>query len=205
MMNQSRSDDVVSFRRMDEGTRADYALLDRYEQQFVNELPDRILAALENLEHSLGGYQVSRLQHSLQSATRAEDDGADIEFVVGALIHDLGDDLAPLNHSQLAANIIQPYVRAEVTWAIKMHGLFQMQFYGAQMDLPTDGHLAYQDHEWFESCQRFCEEWDQKAFDPSYPTRPLAHFEPMVREIFSRKAFDPAVVDAMPTYEICNP
>lgn len=193
-MSTLAHNNVVSFTRMDEGTVADYALLDDLEQQYINALPDRIMAALQGLEHSLAGYQISRLQHSLQSATRAENDGADIEFIVAALIHDLGDDLAPLNHSQMAASIIQPYVRGEVTWVVKMHGLFQMQFYGKQMNLPVDGHLEYRDHPWFESCQRFCNEWDQKAFDPDYPTYELSYFEPMVREIFSREAFDPTIV-----------
>ena len=105
----------VSFRRMDEGTAEDYALLDKLEHQFVECLPDRAMAALQGLQNSLAGYQLDRLQHSLQSATRAEADGADIELIVGALIHDLKDDLAPLNHSQLAAAIIRPYVREEVT------------------------------------------------------------------------------------------
>jgi predicted HD phosphohydrolase len=157
-------------------------------------LPDRLLQGLQRLDGSLQGYQVSRLEHSLQSATRAEDDGADIEMVVAALVHDIGDELAPENHSQMAAAILRPYVRAEVTWVVEMHGLFQMQFYANHYGKDAAGHLAYRDHPWFDSCQRFCERYDQAAFDPSYPTRPLAHFEPMLREVFSRKPFDPAII-----------
>ncbi|MFK8076587.1 MAG: HD domain-containing protein [Granulosicoccus sp.] len=179
---------------MDQGTVQDYRILDNFEKQHIKELPERLLEALANLENSLAGYKISRLEHSLQSATRAEDDGADIEFIVAALIHDLGDDLAPENHAQLAATIIRPYVRAEVTWVVHMHGIFQMQFYGQQMGLPTDGHLAYKDHPWFDSCQRFCEDWDQRAFDPDYPTRTLAYFEPLLRQVFSRPPFDPDIV-----------
>jgi len=193
-MNNLANPEIVSFSRMDQGTVKDYALLDKFEKQHIKALPDRLMEALSNLENSLAGYKLSRLEHSLQSASRAEDDNADIELIVAALIHDLGDDLAPENHSQLAACIIRPYVRAEVTWAVNMHGLFQMQFYGAQTGLPTDGHLEYKDHPWFATCQRFCDDWDQQAFDPDYPTRPLTHFEPMLREIFSRPAFDPAIV-----------
>lgn len=193
-MSKSSSRETVSFTRMDEGSVSDYALLDRFEKGHIRSLPDRILAALQNLEHSLAGYQISRLQHSLQSASRAEADGADKELIVAALIHDLGDDLAPENHSQLAACIIRPYVREEVTWVVNMHGLFQMQFYGAQMGLPVDEYLAYKDHPWFESCQRFCKDWDQMAFDPDYPTQPLSHFESLLREVFTRKAFEPDIV-----------
>ena len=120
----------VSFLRMDEGTPEDYAFLHRKEVEFTKELPSRILVALNNLENSHSGYKISRLEHSLQSATRAEADGADIEMIVAALIHDIGDDLAPVNHSQLASTIIRPYVREEVTWVVSMHGLFQMYYFG---------------------------------------------------------------------------
>ena len=185
----------VSFKRMDEGTSQDYAFLNALEDEFVVALPDRLLAALTSLEDSLAGYQISRLEHSLQSATRAEADRADIELIVGALIHDLGDELAPLNHSQLAATIIRPYVRAEVAWIIEHHGVFQMYYYGDAMGVDKNARDIYRDHAWFDSCEQFCRDWDQLAFDPDYPTKPLAHFEPMLREIFTRPPFDPAIIN----------
>ena len=184
----------VSFRRMDEGTAEDYALLDKLEHQFVHSLPDRLMTALQGLQSSLAGYQLDRLQHSLQSATRAEADGADIELVVAALIHDLGDDLAPLNHSQLAAAIIRPYVREEVTWIIEHHGIFQIYYYGDAAGLNKDERERYRGHKWFDSCERFCRDWDQMAFDPDYATQPLVHFEPILREVFSRPPFDPTII-----------
>jgi len=186
--------EVVSFSRMDEGTPEDYAYLNKLEDEFVDALPDRLLDALEGLRNSLGGYKIDRLDHSLQSATRAEDDGADIEMIVAALIHDLGDDLAPMNHSQMAAAIIRPYVRAEVTWIIEHHGIFQMYYYGDAMGVNKDERERYRGHKWFDSCEKFCGAWDQRAFDPDYPTKPLSHFEPMLREIFSRPPFDPAII-----------
>jgi predicted HD phosphohydrolase len=188
----------VSFTRMDEGTAEDYAYLNRLEDAFVAALPDRLLAALIALENSLAGYRVNRLEHSLQTATRAEADGADIEMIVGALIHDLGDDIAPLNHSQLAAAIIRPYVRAEVAWVIEHHGVFQMYYYGDAMGIDKNARDLYRDHPWFDSCVRFCGQWDQMAFDPAYDSKPLAYFEPMLREIFSRAPFDPAVINPTP-------
>jgi predicted HD phosphohydrolase len=180
---------------MDEGTADDYAFLNARENEFVLALPDRLLAALTGLQGSLAGYQISRLEHSLQSATRADADGADIELIVGALIHDLCDDLAPLNHSQLAATIIRPYVRAEVAWIIEHHGIFQMYHYGDAMGIDKNARDIYRDHAWFDSCERFCGDWDQMAFDPNYPTKPLAHFEPMLRKIFTRPPFDPAIIN----------
>jgi len=186
--------DTVSFTRMDEGTPAEYAFLGRLEHDYIAALPDRLLAALRGLSHSLAGYRIDRLQHSLQSASRAEDDGADIELVVAALIHDLGDDLAPENHSQMAAAIIRPYVRAEVTWIIEHHGIFQMYYYGDAAGVNKHERERYRGHDWFDNCERFCRDWDQMAFDPDYPTRPLEHFEPMLREIFTRTPFDPAII-----------
>jgi predicted HD phosphohydrolase len=185
---------TVDFVQMKDGTAQDYQLLHVLENDYIRALPDRLLLALERLGDSIQGYQVSRLHHSLQSASLAEADGADIETIVATLVHDLGDELAPDNHSQLAAAIVRPYVRAELTWIIEMHGLFQMKYYAHFYGRDPHGHLAYKDHPWYASCWRFCERYDQAAFDPATPTQPLSHFEPMLREVFSRKPFDPAIL-----------
>ena len=121
---------------------------------------------------------MTRLEHSLQTATRAQDDGADVEMVVAALIHDIGDELAPDNHSQLAAAIIRPYVRAEVTWTVAMHGLFQLRYYGHHLGPRSGRQRCHIDHPWYDTCDRFCARWDQASFDPAYPTLPLEAFEP---------------------------
>ena len=186
--------DTVSFTRMDEGTIEDYALLGKLEHEYVASLPDRLLGALEGLRNSLAGYKIDRLEHSLQSATRAEADGADIEMIVAALIHDLGDDLAPENHSQMAAAIIRPYVREEVTWIIEHHGVFQMHYYGDAMGVDKNARKIHSGHKWFYNCKKFCERQDQMSFDLDYTSYPLAHFEPIIREIFSRPPFDPGIV-----------
>ena len=185
---------TVDFVQMKDGTAQDYQFLHVLENDYIRALPDRLLLALERLGDSIQGYQVSRLHHSLQSASLAEADGADIETIVATLVHDLGDELAPDNHSQLAAAIVRPYVRAEVTWIIEMHGLFQMKYYAHFYGRDPHGHLAYKDHPWYASCWRFCERYDQAAFDPATPTQPLSHFEPMLREVFSRTPFDPAIL-----------
>ena len=185
---------TVDFVQMKDGTAQDYQFLHVLENDYIRALPARILLALERLGDSIQGYQVSRLHHSLQSASLAEADGADIETIVAALVHDLGDELAPENHSQLAAAIIRPYVRAEVTWIIEMHGLFQMKYYAHFYGRDPNGYLAYKDHPWYDACWHFCERYDQSAFDPATPTQPLSHFEPMLRQVFSRKPFDPAIL-----------
>ncbi len=177
---------------MKSGDAQDYALLHEAERHYAAGLPDRLLATLERLGDGLDGYQISRFQHSLQTATRAENDGADIEMVIAALVHDIGDELSPDNHSQVAAAILRPYVRAEVTWVVEMHGLFQTVYYANYRGLDPDARNVYRDHEWFQTCVMFCERWDQASFDPSFPTRALSHFEPKLREVFGRSPFDPA-------------
>jgi len=185
---------VVSFLRMEDGTREDYELLDRCEQDYVRALPDRILAALGKLDQSLPGYRLSRLEHSLQAATRALKDGADDELIVAALIHDVGDELAPYNHAEIAAGIIRPYVRSEVTWIVEQHGLFQTYYYAHHAGRDRNGRERFRGHPWYQACKDFCADWDQCSFDPDYPWEPLGVFEPRVRDIFSRPAHDPRFV-----------
>lgn len=184
----------VNFRQMKDGTREEYLFLEQLEDEFNKGLVDRILQALRDLELGLSGYQVTRLEHSLQAAARAEADGADKDMIIGALLHDLGDELAPYNHSQLAASIIRPYVRAEVTWIVHHHGLFQKVYYAHHFGEDPNERDRYRDHPWYQSCVDFCERYDQAAFDPDYPTPSLEHFEPMLRSVFSRAPFDPAVI-----------
>ncbi len=186
---------IVSFRRMEDSTREDYELLDRYERDYVAELPARILAALTQLQHSLGGYPVNRLEHSLQAATRALKDSADEELIVAALVHDVGDELAPYNHAQVAAGILRPYVRAEVTWIVEQHGIFQSYYYAHHLGGDRNGRERFRDHPWYGACQDFCADWDQCSFDPDYPWEPLSEFEPLVRKIFTRRPHDPCYVN----------
>ncbi len=188
---------IVSFRRMEDSTREDYELLDRYERDYVADLPARILAALEQLQHSFGGYPVNRLEHSLQAATRALKDGADEELIVAALVHDVGDELAPFNHAQIAAGILQPYVRAEVTWIVEQHGIFQSYYYAHHLGGDRNGRERFRDHPWYGACKDFCADWDQCSFDPDYPWEPLSAFEPLVRKIFTRPPHDPRYVKAV--------
>ena len=187
---------TVGFRQMKDGTRADYQLLGRFEDDYARALPDRVLAALEKLDAGLDGYPVTRFEHSLQTATRALRDGADDELIVAALVHDVGDELAPYNHAELAAAMLRPYVRAEVTWIVEQHGLFQSYYYAHHYDRDRNGRERFRGHRWFDACAAFCERWDQASFDPSYPSEPLERFVPRLRAIFSRPAHDPRYVGA---------
>jgi predicted HD phosphohydrolase len=184
---------IVGFTEMQHGTREDYALLDIYEREYASELPARILTSLKQLSGSLGGYSITRLEHSLQAATRARKDGADDELIVAALIHDVGDELAPFNHAQIASAIIRPYVRLEVAWIVEQHGLFQSYYYAHHLGANRDGRERFRDHRWYRSCQDFCANWDQNSFDPKYPWDSLESFEPLVHKIFTRRPWDPAL------------
>ena len=177
----------VKFTQMKDGTKEDYDLLSKYEEKFSKDLPDRILEALKNLDSSVDGYQVTRLEHSLQSATRAEKDGADEEMVVATLIHDIGDSLAPHNHSQLVASVLRPYVSEKIYWIILHHGIFQEYYYAHHIGRDRNARDKFKDHPYYQDAVDFCEKWDQKSFDPNYESYSLEYFEPKVRKLFSKE------------------
>jgi predicted HD phosphohydrolase len=185
---------TATFRQMKDGTREEYLLLERYEHDYIATLPERVVEAVVKLGTGLGGYAVSRLTHSLQAATRARRDGADIELVVAALIHDVGDELAPYNHAEVAAGLIRPYVRPEVTWIVEQHALFQSYYFNHHYGKDRHGRERFRGHRWFDACEAFCERWDQASFDPDYDADSLESFIPLVREVFLRPAFDPTFV-----------
>jgi predicted HD phosphohydrolase len=177
---------TVKFTAMADGTKEDYDLLEELEAEYIKELPERILEELAKLKNSLAGYQVDRYEHSLQSATRAYRDGADEEVIVAALLHDLGDTLAPENHSEMAAAIIRPYVSDKTYWIVKTHGIFQMLYYAHHVGGNPNARDRYKDHPYYDDAVKFCEKYDQNSFDPKYDTLKLDFFEPMLRRIFAR-------------------
>ncbi len=189
--------ETVSFTAMKDGTKEDYALLERLEKPYVAGTAERLLREMVRQgDETLSGYQVSRLEHGLQAATRARRDGADTDWVVAALLHDVGDGLAPQNHDCFAAEILRPFVREEVAWVVEHHGVFQMVYYAHHYGWDRELRARYRDSPHYQACVDFCERWDQSSFDPDYPMDPLASFEPEVRAVFARKAWDPAVVCA---------
>ncbi len=176
---------TVSFTRMADGTADDYAIVDRHDEASIGRQAERVLGWLLAMDGP-SPYQVSRLEHSLQTATRAEADGADSETVVCALLHDIGDELSPLNHSQVAASVLRPYVSERNYWIVKHHGLFQSYYWLHHYGRDRNERDALADHEWYDDCVEFCARWDQASFDPDYTSAPLSYFEPMVRALFDR-------------------
>ncbi len=181
---------TVSFKHMIDGTREDYAfVMGLHEETKARHHVDSVLALLRATGEPEAGYQVSRLGHSLQTATRALNDHADEEWVVAALLHDVGDLIAPDDHAEIAASILRPYVSRKVHWVVQKHGIFQGYYFWHHIGLDRNARDKYRDHPWYDDCVYFCEKWDQTAFDPDYETLALEVFEPMVRRIFAREPF----------------
>lgn len=178
----------VGFTRMDRGTPEDFALVLDAEREEKRTLPDRVLELLRSLDRVDSRYQVSRYEHSLQAATRALEDGADDELVVCALLHDVGDLLAPDNHGAFAAAILEPYVSARNAWIVRHHGIFQGHYYYHHWGRDRDARERFRGHRWFGDCESFCERWDQVSFDPNYATETIETFVPLVRTVFMREA-----------------
>ena len=179
----------VNFTEMKNGSKEDYELLERYEKNFERKTADRLLKYLASQTTTLEGYQITRLEHSLQAATRAYKNGESEEMVVATLLHDIGDDLAPMNHSQYAASIIKPYVSEKTYWIILHHGLFQTYYSAHHLGGDRNARDKFKDHKYYQDTVDFCEKYDQSSFDPNYKSMSLEEFEPMVKKIFDRKPF----------------
>ena len=179
----------VNFTEMKNGSKEDYELLEKYEKNFERKTADRLLKYLASQTTTLEGYQITRLEHSLQAATRAYKNGESEEMVVATLLHDIGDDLAPMNHSQYAASIIRPYVSEKTYWIILHHGLFQTYYSDHQLGGNRNARDKFKDHKYYQDTVDFCEKYDQSSFDPNYKSMSLEEFEPMVKKIFDRKPF----------------
>ena len=179
----------VNFTEMKNGSKEDYELLEKYEKNFERKTADRLLKYHASQTTTLEGYQITRLEHSLQAATRAYKNGESEEMVVATLLHDIGDDLAPMNHSQYAASIIRPYVSEKTYWIILHHGLFQTYYSAHHLGGDRNARDKFKDHKYYQDTVDFCEKYDQSSFDPNYKSMSLEEFEPMVKKIFDRKPF----------------
>jgi len=189
MSNRLAQKRTVSYIRMEDGTAEDYALVAELAKPFIVGTADRVLGYLPQLRFSYEGDQVHRYEHSLQTATRAFRGDADEETVTAALLHDIGDMLAPENHSDFAAALLQPYVSRTTHWIVKHHGIFQGYYYFHHYGKDRNAREQFRGHPAFEKTIEFCSKWDQMAFDPGYDTMPVSAFEPIVRRVFARPAW----------------
>ncbi|MBF6556640.1 MAG: HD domain-containing protein [Acidimicrobiales bacterium] len=175
---------TTSFTSMDVSTEEQWSVIGGETMKNQGRVADRVLAMLESLVDVVDGFAVDQLTHCLQTATRAERDGADDELVVAALCHDIGKAVSVPNHPRIAAEILRPYVRPEVTETILVHQDFQGRHYYQHFKMDPNMRDRYRGEPWYELAEQFADQWDQNSFDPDYPTEPLSHFEPKVRAIF---------------------
>ena len=176
----------ASFHAMTQSTQDDWSAIGMAAKPFNEAHGDRLLASLRSLGEDEGGFAVNRLEHSLQTATRAHRDGRDEEYVVCALMHDIGDLMGPSNHAEIGAIIMKPYVSEANHWMIDKHGVFQGYYFFHHIGLDREMREQYRGHPHFEYAAQFCHLYDQNSFDPAYDTMPLEAFEPMLRRVIAR-------------------
>ncbi len=180
------STSTTTFRSMDESTAEQWAVIGAETFEHQDRVATRVLTMLEALSAITDGFAVDQLTHSLQTATRAEEAGAEPEMVVAALCHDIGKYVSVPNHPRIAAEILRPYVSDEVVQVILAHQDFQGRHYYHHFGGDRNARDQYRHESWFSRAEQFADEFDQNSFDPDYPTKPLSHFEPLVRDIFAK-------------------
>ncbi len=185
-MDEELTAQRAEFSSFQESTKEDWALIMSQRGSLVTSLPGRGLEQLEYLRDDYGGFPVDRLEHSLQTATRAERDGRDDEYVMCALIHDIGDILTPHNHPDLAAAILKPFVSEANHWMVAHHGIFQGYYFWHYLGGDRDARDAFADHEFYDHCEEFCALYDAPAFDASYKSNPLEYYTPLIEDFFGR-------------------
>ena len=178
--------DRATFTRMEESTADDWRKIAGEYAPFVKALPDRLIAHLKLLEGDYGGFPVDRYTHSLQTATRALRDGRDEEYVVCALLHDIGDTLGSFNHPDIGAAIVWPFVDDDLHWMVQQHGIFQGYYFFDYLGLDPNLRDRFEGHPHYDLCAEFCADFDQAAFDPAYPTMELEEFRPLLEGFFAR-------------------
>jgi predicted HD phosphohydrolase len=176
----------ASFTTMESSTAGDWAIIQREFVSYGQTLPDRILEHLRLLHGESGGFAIDRLTHVLQTATRAYRDGRDEEYVVCALLHDIGDTLGTYNHADIAAAVLKPFVSEANHWMVEQHGIFQGYYFFHHIGMNRDMREMYRGHPHFARAEEFCARYDGPAFDPTGETLPLGFFEPMLRRVYAQ-------------------
>ena len=186
MLDDTNENNRAAFHQMVDGTAEDYAKISAAFGEFSKTLPDRVMTHLKLLQGDFGGFAVDRFEHSLQTATRAHKDGKDEEYVMCALLHDIGDLLGTFNHAELGAAILKPFISDANHFMLQNHGIFQGYYFFHHIGLDRDAREAFRGHEHFEYTAQFCHLYDQSAFDPNYESMPLEAFEPMLRKLMEK-------------------
>jgi len=172
---------------MTEATQADWACVARADAEFARGLPDWLFGHLALLESDCHGFAVDRLEHCLQTATRAHRAGHDEEYVTCALLHDIGAVLAPADHAEFGAMILRPYISDRNHWMMRRHDVFQGYYFFHFFGGNRHQREQFRGHPDFEYTAQFCHQFDQAAFDPTYDSMPLEAFKPIVRRVLAQR------------------
>ena len=176
----------AQFNRMQDSTRADWQAIAGEFMQFSQTLPDRVIAHLKLLDGDFGGFPVDRFTHCLQTGTRALRDGRDDEYVVCALLHDIGDTLGTFNHPDIAAAILKPFVSDANLWMVQNHGIFQGYNFFHHIGMDRNMRDMFKGHAHYSRTEEFISLYDDPAFDGHYETLPLVEFEPILRRVMAK-------------------
>ena len=177
---------LAKFTTMTKGTAEDYQIIAEASMQHSVNLPERMIEHMNLLKGDHGGFAVDRYTHCLQTATRALRDGRDEEYIVCALLHDIGDTLAPANHADFAATMLEPFISDKNYWILKHHGIFQGYYFFDFLGLDKNMRDKFKDNPHWKDCAEFCAKYDQNSFDPEYDTEPIETFIPMLRNVLSQ-------------------
>ncbi len=180
------AEELAKFHQMTEGTAEDYAIVAAANAQHVKSLPNRLIEHMMLLDGDHGGFAVDRLEHSVQTATRAHQAGENEEYVVAALLHDMGDILCPSNHADMAATILKPFVDEDIHWMVEKHAIFQGYYFFDFLGLDKNMRDQFKGHPCFEKTAQFCHLYDQNSFDPKFESMKLEDFRPMLERVFAR-------------------
>jgi predicted HD phosphohydrolase len=178
----------TSFTTFDESTQQDWDVIMKHIVVTQGLVAANVLAQMRMLRSDDGGFPVDRLEHSLQTATRAERAGRSDEYVLCALLHDIGDTLAPYNHPSIAAGLLKPFVSPAHHWMVEHHGIFQGYYFWHYIGGDRNARDGFSDSPHYDLTEEFCALYDQTAFDASYNSEPLEHFEPLVRQFLTPKS-----------------
>lgn len=178
---------MPTFTSMSAATRDEWLQVHEQFEPYALDLPKRVIVQLEMLRGGVHGFAVDRLEHSLQTATRAARDGRDAEYIVCALVHDIGDLLCPYNHTEIATALLRPFVSEANLWMVEKHGIFQSFFYGHHIGMVSNARDVFAGHPHFDRTVDFCALYDQVSFDPCYDSMPLEAFSPLLERVLTKR------------------
>jgi predicted HD phosphohydrolase len=146
--------------------------------------PKAVINLLKQCQRYSFGMPVNVLQHCLQTATRAARANASDEWVLAALLHDVGIAISYPGHAQISAAIIRSFVSEAVYKTVFHHHEFELAHYGHRIGESTTMRDLYVNENWYAAASIFVDEFVQVSYDPNYDSYPLKEFKPLIKDTF---------------------